>query len=214
MVRGRSLLLFLLTACVVAVTVETTIDEPVDRIDVELDQGDVRIEAEPGPVHLVADFGGVGDGEFDFEVVDRVLYISGTCGGPDLCGGDIELTAPRGTAFDARVGLGSLEVAGLAGDLSLSLTSGSIEADHLSSAVVVASSGTGDIELTFDAPPTEVTAGTEAGSVAIEVPAGDYDLDLAAGSGSVEVRGVRDVDGAERRITAWVKAGSVEVVGR
>mgnify|MGYP000232594600 CR=1 FL=1 len=213
MVRGPFLLLLsLLSGCVVAVTVETPIDEPVDRIEVELDIGDVAVESASGPVFLKADLGGVGDGELTYEVVDRVLYVNAACG--DLCAGDIEISAPRRTELAARVGIGSIDVVGLGGDLDLSLEAGDIVGEDLGADVATASSATGAIELHFASAPLELTAGTDAGDVDLEVPAGSYDLDLTASRGKVDTQGVSHDPDAAGWIRAYAKAGSVTVRGK
>jgi len=213
MTRGPLLVWFsLLSACVVGVSVDTTIDEPVDRIDVDVGQGEVSVEASPGPVTLKADLGGVGDGDLTYEVIDRVLYVTASCG--DLCGGEVQLTAPRPTDLTARVGLGEIDVDGLGGELDLTLNTGSIRGSALTSQGVIASAAAGDIDLQFVVAPVDVTAGAEAGSVRIEVPAGSYDLDLSAGRGSVETRGVSHDPSSSRHLRAWTQAGSVEVIGK
>jgi hypothetical protein len=204
--------LSLLSGCVVGVSLETTIDEPVDRIDVDLGQGGILVAAAPGPVTLKADLGGLGEGDLTYEVVDRVLYVTATCG--ELCGGEVELTAPRPTALTARVALGEIDVDGLGGELSLTMNTGSIRGVDLTGEVAVASAGTGDIDLQFVVPPLEVTTGTETGSVELEVPAGTYDLDLSAGRGRVDTLGVIHDPSSERRIRAWTQAGSVDVIGK
>jgi hypothetical protein len=185
----RRLLPLLSAACVVGFDERVEIRAPVDAIDLRLGSGDVRFEAEPGPVELEGSFGGVG-GELVHHVEEGVLVIRQRC---RLCGGELEVTAPARTAVTASLGSGELVVQGLRGPIHLDL-------------------GAGDVEIEADEPPESVEVLLSTGDATVVVPSGRYALDLRAEAGAIDVSGVTD-DPSGPPITIQVAVGGITLRG-
>jgi hypothetical protein len=104
------------------------------------------------------------------------------------CGVQLQLTVPASVAVQAAADSGDVTVAGLSGDVRAQTTSGDVELDGdtgyiwaraesggvngnaLRSRRIDAATVSGDLYLTFAAPPTTVSATVESGSATVVVP--------------------------------------------
>lgn len=148
--------------------------------------------------------------------VDQVTWEGGTlrlsfrCPPVSLgpgCGVDYRLRVPAGVPVEVRTGAGDvtardlagpvtlttgsgdLTVSRLSGGLALRTGSGDVTADGIGSARADARTGSGNVYLSFDAPPRAVTARAGSGDVTLVVPRGDrYRVAARTGSGGVAVR--------------------------
>jgi len=202
-----------LGACVVAVSANVEIDEPVDAVDITLGVGDLTVQAEPGNVVLEAELGGLSDSELDYEVVDRELVVDASCGDQALCGGQLDVTMPARTGLTARVGTGSVDVDGLSGPLFLTCNAGSIDGRALASDQATVEVDVGDVGLRFRQRPTDLAATVATGNVTITVPSGAYDLRLEADRGSIDTRGVSADPAASEVISVSVGTGNIDIIG-
>jgi hypothetical protein len=184
-------LLLWLTACVVAVDQTVTIDEPVDRIVVDVSAGDVKVVERDGPVRLTGAFGGAGHGPISHDVKDGVLTIRFDC---KLCGGELKIEAPGEVSLDLTLGAGDLSVVDMSGSTDADLEIGSVEASFVSA-------------------PERIDIALGTGAIEIVVPAGGYDLDVKTDHGSVDLDDVYDAPGATSAITAHTSNGSIDIIG-
>ncbi|MBP0451714.1 MULTISPECIES: DUF4097 family beta strand repeat-containing protein [unclassified Kitasatospora] len=122
------------------------------------------------------------------------------------CGALIELDVPAGVSVDGGATSGSVDVAGLSGDVRLDASSGAIELSGLSGQVyarttsgmvkgtglgsgrVDVNATSGAVELGFARPPHVVSVGATSGSVSVTLPHGSgYNFAVDHGSGDVHV---------------------------
>ncbi|MER5352825.1 DUF4097 family beta strand repeat-containing protein [Kitasatospora sp. NPDC002551] len=150
------------------------------------------------------------------------------------CGAVIELDVPRGVAVTGKQSTGTIDVAGVAGEVNLlstsgevlladvsgpvtvRTTSGSVRGSRLTSPGVNAAATSGSMELGFTAPPAAVDIGVTSGSVMLGLPSGTrYDFD---GGASPLARGGIDPTLADRsspnKIRISVSSGTVSVFAK
>ena len=90
---------------------------------------------------------------------------------------------------------------------------GSLRGEGLGGPSVEASSDNGSVDLTFAAPPEQVSARSDNGSIVVRVPevGGAYDVDVESDNGSTEI-GVATDPSSPRVIDASSDNGSVRVL--
>jgi hypothetical protein len=125
--------------------------------------------------------------------------------------GDIELADVSGDV-SAKLSSGDITARGLGGRAALETTSGDIDALELSSDVVNARAGSGDVTVDLIAAPKRVSAASSSGDVMIAVPRGseDYDTQVATSSGDRRL-GVRSDPDAGRSLTAVTSSGDASI---
>jgi hypothetical protein len=177
-------------------TVETTtFTAPVHQVQVGTDTGDIVIRAgTPGESTMVISKGrsSFRKAKHSESVADGVLRVRGYCQGhiifSDSCSMGFEIVVPPGSTVQAESSTGDLRITGPAaavlastdtGDvrvirateaIKLHSSTGDITGRQLSSKIVSAETNTGDVSLTFAAPPNQVLAHTDTGDVGIGVP--------------------------------------------
>jgi DUF4097 and DUF4098 domain-containing protein YvlB len=124
-----------------------------------------------------------------------------------------EIDVPDTASVDVRAGKGSATVIGVAGDVRLQATGGSIEGRALAAPAVHATTGDGSIRLSFDRAPAMVEAATSTGSVDLALPAGPYEVDVEAAAGTTSV-GVPTAGGCGKHVRARSSHGSVRIKPR
>jgi len=126
-------------------------------------------------------------------------------------GDGIDVTGVRGD-LDLSSTAGDIRVAGASGRLTLDSSAGGIEATGLSSQVVSAKSSAGEVTLSFDRPPDQVTAHSSAGGVDVVVPRSSpaYRVTARTSAGSTQVD-VKTDPTSEQTISATSSAGPVSV---
>lgn len=212
--RSAIPILLLVAGCTLSVEETKTFSGDIDRIELALSKGDVQVEARRGDITLDIDFGGLGSGDVGTEVIDGTLYIDYDCGGPELCGGDLALTAPAGTELDLALGAGDMSVEDMRGDVVAALGAGSASVERHGAATVVVDTAAGDIAVTFDKRPVGVDLLVATGSIDLTVPAGTYALDIQAKAGSVSIDGIDEDPGNAVLLAAQAGTGSISVQGR
>jgi hypothetical protein len=147
------------------------------------------------------------------------------------CGVAWILQVPRDLLVEVRTVAGSILASGLSGTVKLTSTSGSVKAvapsgalvtlrshaglvtaQNVSSAQVVATSDSSDVNLTFRAPPALVIGRSQSGRVGVVLPDGDqaYKITAEAG-GSRTVAVAKTDDQAKRKIDIRSARGDVSV---
>lgn len=200
------------TACVVAVDESVTIDDPVDRIEVDVTAGDVSIHGVEGPVRLTGAFGGAGHGPIGHHLDGTTLIIRYDC---RWCGGQLTIEAPPDTALSLAVGAGDLTIDAMDAEVDAGLTGGNATVlDHGPGPVTV-DLELGSADLTFGEPPSRAEIHASTGAIALTVPSGPYALDLDAARGSVEVDPelIDDPD-SPNALIASTGTGSITLRGR
>jgi Putative adhesin len=214
------------------------IDEPFDRVEVDVGAGRVTLEAAPdGSTVLTSqtETALFADADVSYEVVDGRLLVAGDCRrgiwlvGSFNCRTDVTLRLPADVEVVAKSSAGGVTARGLTGDADIESSAGSIRVhDHTgalrahSSAGGVEVSGlrTDDAEITSSAggvtvtavtPPRQLLVSSSAGGVTVTLPGGEaYDLDASSSAGSTTVEVPTDPD-SPYRVEVRSSAGGVTV---
>lgn len=203
-------LLLLLSGCIVAVDDSFCVDEPVDAILLDMENGDITVE-QGSKLCVEVDLGGVGSNGIGSGVDDRILYLDYQCGG--ACGGDVTVTAPPEIHLDAQLGAGDLTVDGRSGDVVAHVGAGSIQAMDLESDWAELLTGAGDVQVEMLERPSLLETVVATGAIDIEVPAGSYSLDLDAHISDISLTDVVDTPDSDAVIHAKVSTGSIHIRG-
>ncbi|MGZ4603077.1 MAG: DUF4097 family beta strand repeat-containing protein [Kineosporiaceae bacterium] len=199
--------------------IETAVyTQPVTTMAIRTTSGDIRVTAgAPGSPVVIRrvlqwSFGRAGSAE---SITDGRLDVAARCsGGLGLgdCSVDYEVTAPPGLALRLDSHSGDVDVAGTAGDLAVSVHTGSITVLGARSGRAELSTSTGDIDVRFAVAPHDVRAPSSTGSVVVQVPSDgtSYDVRAATSTGDQSVR-VPTNPTASRHIDARTSTGDIEV---
>jgi hypothetical protein len=194
-----------------------TITEPVTSLKVDNPVGNTQVEGtDATTISVTEQLSYTGSPpQTSHPITGGQLTLSYTCPSGVLdvkvCGVTYVVKVPRRIAGQIDDAVGMVKLTGLAGRLTLSSSSGNIDATELTSGEVTARASAGTITLGFTAPPTLVDAQAQVGSVTVRVPAGTaYSLDAGSQVGSVEVTVQRDPSSGHR-IKAHSEVGSVTV---
>jgi hypothetical protein len=71
----------------------------------------------------------------------------------------------------------------------------------------------GNLDLRFDIPPSDLDLSADSGNITLEVPNGAYDVHTKVDSGQVSVRNITVEDNALGVIWADVDSGNITIVG-
>ncbi|MBB5790510.1 DUF4097 family beta strand repeat-containing protein [Jiangella mangrovi] len=214
-----------------------TIDDPVDRVEIDVSSGRVEIVGSPSDetrLDFSVKSGWSRDGGIDHAIVGRTLQVTGGCDSGMIlgiwCESDVTITVPASAVVTADASAGTLVVSGLAGSTVLesdagsitvtdqrgSLTAhsdaGSVTVSGLDAEVAKVTSSAGEVSVSAVSAPMSLDAESSAGSVWVSVPddvAYDVETDSAVGRETVSVD---SVNGARHEIRAFSSAGSVSVV--
>lgn len=197
-------------APVKAQTGRTTYTHAVDRLELDLDSGNIELTTgAAGQVDVRRKLTWTKDRPKISETWQGdTLRITSTCDGR-RCSADFTVTVPSGVTVDAstqagNIGTGAIHgaqrlttlagnisVGGAGGDLTVSARSGNVNATGLAGRNVSAVLGSGNLGLAFVDSPAAVTAHDTAGNIAITVPHGTagyrVDADVPAGQKHVTV---------------------------
>jgi hypothetical protein len=159
----------------------------------------------------------------------RVLTLSSTCPSLETCSVGYDLGIPRTMTVRITNSVGTIRLGSLSGPVTASTSAGTIElhsvsgpiaatgsagsivGDDISSARTIARVSTGQIKITFSAPPTAVRATTSAGLVLLRVPGNvGYAVDASTTVGSIRI-GVQRSAASPHVITARATTGSIRI---
>jgi Putative adhesin len=123
------------------------------------------------------------------------------------CGADLTLTVPTGQTVDASSGSGNVQASGtdgrltlssgsgnvsvkqVSGPLDLGSSSGNVTGTHLSAPDVKVDDSSGNVNLYFIKPPSQVKVSASSGNITVAVPGHvAYAVDTSASSGSTSIR--------------------------
>ena len=127
--------------------------------------------------------------------------------------GNITLSGVHGD-ISAGTGSGEVSIEDSIGDLDLSTGSGDVVVSNAIAALLIASTGSGDVvaEVNTGLNVAEISAGS--GDVELTVPSGSYAMNISTGSGDVELSGVSDDSDGDRRLSISTGSGDVRVRGQ
>jgi Putative adhesin len=208
----------------------------VRAVQVTSDIGDVRVRVvQPGePVRATARITkAFEDPRWVAELRGGTLGVTGVCGDDGFvfdCAVDLTIAVPAGipvqirsatgdvtvvgafSGVDATTNTGDVLAQGVAGPVRIETNTGDVRALSTTGRVVDADTDTGDVRLTFDAPPDTVAARTNTGDVRVVVPDDGtvYEVDADTSTGDTGVD-IQDVPDAGRTITAQTDTGDVRV---
>jgi hypothetical protein len=234
--RKSAAFVLLLAGCLPRSARESfAIPEPVERVVVRVDTGEVLVTGSVGATGATVDV------ELDCRTVVpdyevradggtlRVALAAGT--DASACTGRFEIVVPRQASLDLRTGVGDVRVANLRGsvsvvtyDGSVSLTDvagtldvvvpdGDVAGDGIESAEATVTVGAGDVRLVHGAAPVQVDLAVILGDVEVLVPAGAYDVDAETTSGLVQVSGVDERREAPNAIRLGAERGNITLTG-
>ncbi|HEU4346633.1 MAG TPA: DUF4097 family beta strand repeat-containing protein [Actinoplanes sp.] len=126
-----------------------------------------------------------------------------------LTSGDISVRNAVGMVT-ARSTSGDIDVLNARKGATLAATSGNVRAINVGGGPVGVRVTSGDVEVKLTAPGS-VTAETTSGDVNVIVPAGDYRVGAAAGSGDVQVNGIVDNPTSKNVINVHTGSGDATV---
>ena len=198
----------------------TTIADPVHKIVINADVGDVDVRAGLTPNVVVQrhDSWLLNKPDVVAETYDSgTLTISTKCGGLKSilrCRSDLMIDAPPEVDVVVRGDAGDVDLRGLSGRADVKTSSGDIRTHRLNPVTVRAQTDAGNVSLDLVGQPTRTDARSDAGNVRVVVPFGPYRVDASAGAGNVKVEGVIRDDLAPQAITALTDAGDITVRAR
>src|SRR3954470_399861 len=130
------------------------------------------------------------------------------------CDTSYRLEVPRDLAVEAHADAGDVLVRGVRGSVAVTSDAGDVDATGLTGTHAKATSNAGDVHLAFATTPASIDAHTDAGDVDIELPGGEYALNTASDAGDTTVSGIIRYDRSAHAVTARSDAGDVTVRAR
>jgi uncharacterized protein involved in outer membrane biogenesis len=200
-------------------TTRTVLANPVHRIVVRAEAGDVDVSAGlTGDVVVTRrDAWTVNRPTISERYADGVLTIKTRCGGLRSvlrCRSNLRIDAPPEVDVTVRTGTGDVDLRGLAGRADVETTSGDIRTHRLEPVTVRAMTDAGNVSLDLFGEPARTEAESNGGNVRVTVPYGPYRVDANTKAGKVKVEGVIRDDLAPQAIDALTNAGDITVRAR
>jgi uncharacterized protein involved in outer membrane biogenesis len=200
-------------------TTRTILSNPVHKIVVRADAGDVDVRAGlTGDVVLSHHDAWVVDRpKVSERYADGVLTIKTRCGGLRAvlrCRSDLQIDAPPEVDVTVRTEAGDVDLRGLSGRADVQTTSGDIRTHRLEPVTVRAMTDAGNVSLDLFGEPVRTEAQSDGGNVRVTVPYGPYRVDANTKAGNVKVQGVIRDDLAPQAIEALTDAGDITVRAR
>jgi hypothetical protein len=200
-------------------TTRTVLGNPVHRIVVRADSGDVDIRAGlTGDVVVTRrDAWVVNRPTVSERYADGVLTIRTRCGGLKSvlrCRSDLQIDAPTEVDVAVRTEAGDVDLRGLSGRADVQTSSGDIRTHRLEPVTVRALTDAGNVSLDLFGEPARTEAESNGGNVRVTVPYGPYHVDANASAGNVKVEGLIRDDLAPQAIDALTNAGDITVRAR
>jgi hypothetical protein len=172
------------------------ITQPVQRLAIDSQTGDVRIRFGTGPqttVRTVRQF------SFGTPVVRQgltggTLHLAETCDNrswlllPGTCSVDFEVTLPPDVPVTVATQTGDVQVHGSTGAVQVSAETGDLQVLDAASGSVSAHSSTGDIRVQFRSAPHTVSVRTDTGDIRIQVPDDGSTYLVRAGTGTGDLK--------------------------
>ncbi len=193
------------------------ITDPIDRIEIDVDEGTLDAVAYPRVALLLKrhtfGFERVLN-PADYSVQDGVIHFSASCSKPDVCSFDHMIEAPLGIKYDVLMEEGLIDVGYIDGDITVELDSGWMRGIRLASPRYSFTATEADLELDFAAAPESLEIDLDRGDVELSLPTGSYRCDIDV-PGDATFAGAPVVcdDAATAVIGVRIGDGSLEISG-
>lgn len=148
--------------------------------------------------------------EVEVQTVDGVLDVRTTC--PEArCAVEVTVEVPAKAAVEAKAEGTSISLSGLAANVQVDASQGSVSMNRMRSQQVSVDARRGSLSMQFDDPPAQVTATASDGSITMRVPgSATYSIDAVAAQGSTEIRPINDPASAHR-LYLRTSYGSIDI---
>lgn len=159
----------------------------------------------------------------------HVLTLGSTCPSLESCGVSYDIAVPRTAAVRVTNSVGTIRLESLSGQVTAGTSAGTIElhsvsgpiaatgsagsivGDDVSSGRATVKISTGQIKITFSAPPATVSATTSAGLIQLRMPGNvGYAVDASTTVGKINI-GVQRSAASPHVITARATTGSITI---
>ncbi len=159
----------------------------IERVKLRWASGDLQIKTRDGDiVHAaVQSWGPEAALAFDARRDAEILVLTLQCRTPAPCGGDLDLTLPRGIDLEVDLGDGRAALQGQLGDLSVVVGSGNIRAGALETDSAVLQVVDGPIRAVWMTAPQRVVAASVTSDIELYLPQAAYALENHALRSSV-----------------------------
>ncbi|MCB9741343.1 MAG: hypothetical protein H6740_01840 [Alphaproteobacteria bacterium] len=120
---------------------------------------------------------------------------------------------PPDVELSLELGAGTVELVALESPLTLTLGAAEVVGVDLVTPDLVLDAEKAEVDLHFALPPGRLVVKTEVGSVAVDMPAGAYDLEARSDLGEVSVWNLEDDPAASGEVDIRTGAGDVALTG-
>lgn len=192
------------------------ITEPVDRIELGVDDGSVIATMYEREAVLIKRHTFGFEKSVDFvsaTTVDGELELQARCKYDGNCRYDHMLEVPLGVDLSIAMADSQISLGYFDSDLDIDFESGWFKGVRLASPNFTLSLTTGDVTVDFAAIPESVVIAVGEGDVTIELPAGAYRCVLAAPAGQLDRTGITCDDDAEPVLDVQVQTGGITITG-
>lgn len=211
----------LLTASYCGLAVDFTetflITDPIDRIEIRVDDGNVDAVAYPREAILLKRH------TFGFEriivpaeysVADGLISFEGHCEKQGVCSFDHLLELPLGIAFDIEMLDGRIDLGYIDAAIAVQLETGWMRGVRLAAPTCSLTADDADADLDFAVPPQSLEIDLDQGDVVLALPTGAYrcDFDVPSDAG-FEGMPITCDDAAASVLQVRVGSGSLTITG-
>ena len=189
-----------------------TIDERVERLEVDLNAGNITVRASDRDdirVRTVRTYAWFRP-RTSARIRGDELHLTATCRLLGQCSVRYEVEVPRGTELDLDTSAGRIRISGATGAITARTSAGDIEGDGLAADEIDATTSAGDIDLTLGEVPERLDLRTSAGDIDVVVPDETYRVETDTSAGDVETE-LRTDPAAPRVIEARTSAGDISL---
>ncbi|MEU8355094.1 DUF4097 family beta strand repeat-containing protein [Nonomuraea sp. NPDC048882] len=195
-------------------TASYEVKDKVSTLRLESDAGDAVItETDGTSVRVVEKLRWRGDDKPvpEHKVEGGSLFLSYKCPSNwGSCSVDYKIEIPKGLSADLESGSGTLTLRALTGPLDLRVGSGDVDAAGLGGKKVLATAGSGNIELKYVSVPDSVELEVGSGDITLNVPDGAYDVKSDVGSGDTDISVKKD-NSSPHKLSLTAGSGDITV---
>ena len=161
-----------------------TYDGPFGLISVTAETGRIEVVAGGASDTIEVEFLPNGSDTWIADEGDDLTLIATCMGGDEVgCGGGFILTVPSDQLLELRTQVGSIDLgAELQGDITAQTASAGVRGAALGAAAINVLTGTGAVDVSFQATPRSIDVDTGSSAITVSVPSGGYALDVTSTS--------------------------------
>ncbi|MER6047422.1 DUF4097 domain-containing protein [Streptomyces sp. BHT-5-2] len=143
----------------------------------------------------------------------RLTLTADDCSTGSHCEVGYRVLLPRDASVDLHTSGGDITVRGASGGITADTSGGNITVEDSKVRRAKVKTSGGDVQLTLDAVPDDVSGRTSGGDLTIRVPKGTYAVDAGTSGGNRKVSVATD-EGSAHKISARTSGGDVSVLSR